>query len=72
MGYLYHAYRYVIESGVVTAVGAVFFFGVSARVTFDVWPFFVLILTVGNVLLLFRRVHLLVNESIERSASRNV
>ncbi|KAB1194080.1 hypothetical protein GJR96_11815 [Haloferax sp. MBLA0076] len=70
MGYLRHAVLYLGESGLVSVVGFTFFFVVRWRVSFDLGPVVLLYLLVANVLVLFRRIELLMDEFTERNAHR--
>ncbi|RDZ61519.1 hypothetical protein C5B90_17970 [Haloferax sp. Atlit-12N] len=68
MGYLRHAVWYIGESGAVTIVGLVFSLMLQLRVSFDLWPFILIVVSIINIFILFRRFNLLLGDYIERNS----
>ncbi|SIR69095.1 hypothetical protein SAMN05421858_3368 [Haladaptatus litoreus] len=70
MGYLRHAAWYLAESGSATAVVLVLFGGLQYTASLDLGLITLVVLAVVNVLLLFRRIDLLMDELLERRSYR--
>ncbi len=70
MGYFRYAAWYLAESGSATAVVLVLFGGLHYSASFDLRLITLVVLAVVNVLLLFRRIDLLMDELLERRSYR--